>query len=368
MYPAEPHSGLSAAKVEITAFTDGDAKWYFDDIPVTPGKFYTYSDWYTSDVASSVTVRYYLGVDGKAVEQYDYAYLGAAPASPAAWMQVTGTFTPPVGARSFTVSHAIKSIGFLTIDDVSVSESAGSGGFTQGFVTLAFDDGWNSQYVYAVPKLDSVGIKGSFYIITDEMINASEQYMNTSYVLDLYHGGHEIGSHTRTHCSLTGNTGIDIGIMPCVDPNDEIIGSRDALLSIGISPVTTFSYPFGDHNASIEALVRNAGFIGARRAWPGFNGKSSNKFALLFKEVDITTTVPEVKSWIDYAIQNKTWLILTFHKIDTVGGDFRTTPQSFNDIVDYLIARNAKVVTMNEGIEIMNEPDPSCSPTATATP
>ena len=57
-YPVAAQDGASAAKVEMTSYTNGDAKWYFNNIPVTPGQTYTFSNWYQSNIPSYVAVQF----------------------------------------------------------------------------------------------------------------------------------------------------------------------------------------------------------------------------------------------------------------------------------------------------------------------
>ena len=41
-YPATGITGARSISVGLTSYVDGNAKWYFDDVSVTPGKIYTY--------------------------------------------------------------------------------------------------------------------------------------------------------------------------------------------------------------------------------------------------------------------------------------------------------------------------------------
>src|SRR5438477_510350 len=76
-YPTPGLDGQRSIRVDMTARSSGDAKWYFDDVPVTPGQKYTFADLYTSNVTTSATIRYLMN-DGK------FKYVGYYPASPAA--------------------------------------------------------------------------------------------------------------------------------------------------------------------------------------------------------------------------------------------------------------------------------------------
>ena len=123
----------------------------------------------------------------------------------------------------------------------------------------------------------------------------------------------------------------------------------------GINPIQTFVYPFEDWNESVEQLVKNAGFLGARRGWgtnSGFNSKSADPYKLESKSPVISTKVAEVKQWVDTAITNNTWLILAFHLTDTSGGEYSFTPANFKEVSGYIKSKQVNVVTTQQGFDI----------------
>lgn len=68
--------------------------------------------------------------------------------------------------------------------------------------------------------------------------------------------GFTIANHTASHPFLTR--------IPVEQACREIRDGRDALEQIFGRPVTGFAYPFGDHNAAVEDLVRECGHVYAR--------------------------------------------------------------------------------------------------------
>ena len=162
----------------------------------------------------------------------------------------------------------------------------------------------------------------------------------------------EVGAHTKTHSNLT--TLSDAAALT------EITGSRQSLVSLGISPVDTFAYPFGAYNSAHESQVASAGFTSSRTVDVGFNTKTTDKFALKSQSIMTSTTFAEAKSWIDAAIANKLWLIMTVHGIDSVpnlnarGDPYGTTPQILQQIVTYLQGQQSagavSVKSMHDGV------------------
>lgn len=113
---ADSHTGTHSLGVNISSYTDGDAKWYFAPIAVTGGQSYVYSDFYKSDVASAVVAQFQ-----DSTGKLSYASL-VNPAASSTWQQASKTFTAPTGTVNMTVFHLINSVGSIHIDDASLSQ------------------------------------------------------------------------------------------------------------------------------------------------------------------------------------------------------------------------------------------------------
>ncbi|MEN9603946.1 MAG: hypothetical protein RL545_635, partial [Actinomycetota bacterium] len=58
-YPVTPaQDGSKAAKVVVSGYTSGDAKWFFNNVNVTAGTTYTFSDYYQSTATTRLVARY----------------------------------------------------------------------------------------------------------------------------------------------------------------------------------------------------------------------------------------------------------------------------------------------------------------------
>ncbi len=119
-YLGTGHTGTKSAKVEITKYTSGDAKWFFTPVAVKPNTTYNVSDWFQSSVASSIDV-----VVKTTTNKTKYLWQGNQAAS-ATWKQAKYSFKTPVDAATITVYHYIQKVGQLTIDDVSLNEVDGN--------------------------------------------------------------------------------------------------------------------------------------------------------------------------------------------------------------------------------------------------
>jgi hypothetical protein len=114
-YPAPGILGEKSVEVSLTSHVDGDTKWYFKDIPVTPWVEYTYSQKYSSDVVSSLFARYQF-----TPWVYSYNFLQSIPVSEDP-SELSVTLTPPPWVTSMTVWNALSSIGKVRLDDVRVT-------------------------------------------------------------------------------------------------------------------------------------------------------------------------------------------------------------------------------------------------------
>lgn len=101
------------------------------------------------------------------------------------------------------------------------------------FVILTFDDGFESQYTNAKNILDEYGLKASFSVICEYV--GDEGYMSRDEIKALEEEGHDIGSHTLTHRSLTE--------IPLEEAKFEIAKSKECLFDNDIEDANYFSYP-----------------------------------------------------------------------------------------------------------------------------
>ncbi len=332
-YPVPGYQGQKAAEVTLSNYTTGDAKWYFNDVPVTAGNTYLFSDYVRGTTASYVTAQF-RKADGSLL----YLDLGSVPAS-ANWAQFDKKFTVPSGVVSLTIFHLIKNTGTLDVDSYSLRVGPSS----TGYVSINFDDGYMSTYQNAVPILDAAGFKSDQFIITGRLSDQFPGYVKPADVLAMQSHGHEIGAHTRTHPDLTALSDDQLF--------NEVEGSREDLQAIGVTPLNYFAYPYGDYDARVIQAVKNAGFAAARSSNGGYNDLSNlNLYALNRKPMTNTTTFDQVKSFIDQAMADKTWLILLFHQVDDTGSEYAVTPQLFQQIVDYLKTQHITPVTMSQAL------------------
>ena len=340
IFPTAGQDDDKAATVEIKNYTDGDAKWYFNEIKIEPGTRYAYSNHYKADAETQVYIRYTNNNN-----EFSYVPLGILPATES-WKKFEATLDIPEKAVSLTIFHSLQSKGNLSVDNYSLSKNS-SDSLAQGAVTLSFDDGLISQYANALPILNEAAIKGTFYIISSGLLsNNQDYYMNKDQLAEIQAAGHEIGGHSKNHPQLTQ--------LPLDTMENEVLGSKTDLEEMGFTNINTFAYPYGEYNNEVKKTVEKSGFTAARSVDAGYNDPLSDKYALKDQNILSSTSFEEIKSWIDTANKNKTWLIIAFHQIDNGNNPYGTSPEILKQVVDYLKQTDTKVVTVAEGVKALN--------------
>jgi peptidoglycan/xylan/chitin deacetylase (PgdA/CDA1 family) len=206
---------------------------------------------------------------------------------------------------------------------------------TQARVSITFDDGFESAYMKALPILDKVGIKATWYIITKSL--GETGYMTVEQLKALAADGQEVGGHTRTHPHLSALT--------LEEQQNEIAGSRQDLLALGIN-AKSFAYPYGEHNDETLAAVRAAGFTSARTTDQNLSGR--NPYLLQGYSIGPETTFDQIQRAIARAQNRGAWLILTFHRLDDDGNPISASSQLLQQIVNYLVEHRIFVTTVGQ--------------------
>lgn len=170
-------------------------------------------------------------------------------------------------------------------------------------VVLTYDDGLNIHLAKVIPALDSLGLKGTFYI-SDYFNGLNEQIPGWKKAAAK---GHELGNHTMWH-ACTGGPGrefvkdYDLRLYTVKRMVDEIRGMNNILKAIDGKDKRTFAYPCGDqkiHDTSYINPLKNE-FVAARGVQAeiqtidkvdlydvrcyGINGQSGDELIALVKQ------------------------------------------------------------------------------------
>jgi peptidoglycan/xylan/chitin deacetylase (PgdA/CDA1 family) len=329
------HTGSHAVQTKINSYTDGDAKWYFNPVAVTPGSQYRFSDYYKATVATEVVAAFSMP-GGSTV----YQSIGLPEASATTWVNFSTTFTVPAGATDMTIFHLINKKGTLTIDDASVTPYTPVG-FNRALVSLTFDDSYKSIYTNGLPLLNKYGFTSTQFIIANFV--GTTDYMTTAQVKALSTAGHEIGSHSLTHPDMTTLTKTQY--------DKELTNSQTKLQQWIGKPVTDFAFPEGRYN---QAIITDAKplYASTRGTEAGLNSKDNfNAYDIKVQNIDSTTTTAQINDWVAQAQATKTWLVLVYHSVDAEDtGDYNITPANLDAQLGAIKTSAIPVVTMQQAL------------------
>ncbi|MGZ4178490.1 MAG: polysaccharide deacetylase family protein [Solirubrobacteraceae bacterium] len=372
------HSGAHSVRVDVTSYTDGgDSKWVPSAIPVTGGAYYTFSDWYKSDVNTAVSIYYETAADPPDGGQWANLFSGIAPASQ--WTNYKTGFTMPAGAVRAIFVHFIAAKGFLQTDDYSVRQAAAPPGFSKPMLSLTFDDGSAAFYADTRPKLDALGYKTTQYIPTLGLTAPVDPWMMTTGQIEtLASQGHEIASHSITHPHLTA---------PDTDLEQELAGSKALLDSLpGVPTVVSFAYPYGEYDARTIAAASAAGYTSARSVEEGYNSKLDlEPYDIRVQNMTSATTLEQFTRWVDYAKEHRYWLVIVYHETvadnapvctdpETASpclGPYDTTLTKFQEQLNYIAASGVTPMTVRDALALADgeiHPAPTLTPVPTPSP
>jgi peptidoglycan/xylan/chitin deacetylase (PgdA/CDA1 family) len=223
----------------------------------------------------------------------------------------------------------------LALATVGLSAApAGAAPRAPRIVSLSFDDERVSQGV-AGDLLAARHLHGTFFVISRSVNTGDDpESMTWAQIHRLALQGNEIGGHTRTHPHL-----------PTLDRDDQtaqICGGRQDLLARGYHP-TVFAYPYGEFNATSEAVVRRCGFALGRAAWGGPETlPPADRYAVrTLRNVKASDTVAGLEAQTTEAKPGQ-WLNYVFHDIGppTHGpgaDDYRIATKDFTALLDWLV-------------------------------
>lgn len=115
----EGNTGTKSLYANITAYTNGDTKWYFNDVSVKASQKYTYKEAYKSNVTTDVTIQY-----TSTTGALSYVWLGSLVASATSYSPVNFSFTTPPNVKTMTVFHTLNKVGWLQTDDFSLTDDS----------------------------------------------------------------------------------------------------------------------------------------------------------------------------------------------------------------------------------------------------
>lgn len=231
-------------------------------------------------------------------------------------------------------------------------------------VSFTFDDGLTSSLTQAAPTLQKYGFTGTNYVSTGCVgmttapntcqANTAATYMDWSQIAQLQTTyGWEIGSHTVGHKYLATSDPVDQPIPLTITQAEQQLSQSKADLAAHGIDAKSFAPPYGDYNMNV--LSKIAKYYGSMRGFQdtGYNTWPYSDYLVRDQHVEGNTSVATVKTYVDTAIANKQWLVLTFHNIKATGAstnpdDYEYSTASLDAIAAYVKSKNVKVVNVKD--------------------
>jgi len=275
--------------------------WQVDAVPVDEGRSYGYSFWYRSSTPVDVT-----RITTKP-DRLDYHYVVTLPAT-SQWTQFTAEYTNRDEAKQLQVLVSGTEKGTLDTRTYDIHQIPAAE-LENGMVSVTFDDGWESTYKKALPLLQKYSITTTQYIIAEVATSNVPEYMNVDALKQLREKGHEIGSHSLTHCNQV--------VLDQKSLEDNAVRSKQ-LLEAQVGPITSFAYPLGQYNQRTQTTYqKNYPLI--RTSDTGYNDRYFDETNIRSMAILDTTSDKEFLSWINYAQRHNVWLVLSYHRVDESG-------------------------------------------------
>ena len=137
-------------------------------------------------------------------------------------------------------------------------------------IIITFDDGYADNYHEMLPILEEHGMKATLFMVTNMI--GQNGYLTWDELKDMERRGVEIGSHTANHLPLTK--------LPEEKRDEEMRLSKLLMEWNGLKTVFSFSYPNGDYDETMPALLKQNEYLAAVTGDAGLNTFATNPYLM----------------------------------------------------------------------------------------
>jgi peptidoglycan/xylan/chitin deacetylase (PgdA/CDA1 family) len=233
----------------------------------------------------------------------------------------------------------------------------------QATITFAFDDGHDSVFSRALPKLSAYRFPASAYVIADIVGDAGFFSLDQLHTLrDQHHW--EVAGHAFTEEAHNLPNGWDS--LVGAELEEEVDGLRGWIDEHGFRR-GTMAYPKGAAGAEVRALVKRDYGAGRSTAMGPETIPARDNYTMRGSSLNgVFQTPAAINELIDETVAAGAWLILTFHDIvtGTPAAATEYKQSEFDEIVDHVRAlqkegRDVEVLTMADAIDALSGNPPA---------
>lgn len=216
-------------------------------------------------------------------------------------------------------------------------------------ICVQFDNGWLSQYTEAFAYMQPRGINGTIYTISNAV--GTDGYITLTQMQEMEAAGWTMANHTADHVYLTEKPDL-AAVMASIG------GCRDWLELNGFTRgARHIAYPAGFYNSTVfEAMAQLDMKTGRAANYNRTNIPTDNYYELNATTSLETDTLDTAKALIDNTIASKGTLMLYFHIIELTPSAGNWSIANFQGLIDYIVARKVKCVTIDEWYEGLTNP------------
>lgn len=307
--------------------------WTIDPIEITHGETYAYGFTYRSNVPLQVSLEL------ATQETPTYKSITELPTTNV-WRDFTAHFQNIDAADTLRIIVTAQDPGEFGVQKFDMHRIS-SARLPQGMVSITFDDGWQSVYDQALPLLQKYNMHSTQFVISDVSQKQTPEYMDLGTVSNMQKAGMEIGSHSLRHCNQTTLSQADI----YKDAKD----SKHILENNKLGPINIYAYPLGQYDEKTQSVIaKQYDFI--RTSDIGYNDRYFDPENIRSMAVIDTTSIAELKKWLDYAIQHKAWLVIAYHRIDEQG-EYSVTSKQLDEQLHAIKQSNIRVVPLGKAAQ-----------------
>jgi peptidoglycan/xylan/chitin deacetylase (PgdA/CDA1 family) len=224
-------------------------------------------------------------------------------------------------------------------------------GGSEGAVSLTFDDSMPSQLDNALPILDRVGFKATFYLTPEYALDWNKNIERWRQVAV---EGHELGNHTDRHpCSCQNN--FRHGSDYCLEKLDmrEIDRAMDdadrSLVALTSLPTSARSFAYPCYNTDIGAGIGRKSYVpevakrfaAARAGGTEDNDPATVDLHYVFSfAVEGDSAEPAIQ-YIERALHRGRWAVIVFHGIGAEWNSLKL--EEFNRFIEYLAKNRHRI-------------------------
>lgn len=215
---------------------------------------------------------------------------------------------------------------------------------SDGRIIISFDDARATIYNNGYPYMVDRGIKGTIFVVPYLIDTAT--YMTSANLATVYEAGWALANHGFAHVDLTtlSQAGVESDLTQCQEWLDDRGYTRAS---------RHVAYPYGLYNDTVINGMAASGMITGRKTGVSVQDIPVGHIYILKAAQPASLGLASAKSHVDLAVDYGKTIYFYVHSIG-VGDEWETA--DFQALMDYIVERRAKIVTVDEWYEGLTNP------------